>query len=89
MASAKAKQSFNTSSKWFSFFCHQQEVSHVFFWYALTANKQHHFGCTYQVFVKVLCRTNPKTSPKMALLFTASKAGLAKSVARQITTRSF
>lgn len=57
-------------------------------WYALITIKQHHFVCTSQVLVKVSCRTNPKTSPKTALLFTASKAGLAKRAARQVTKKS-
>jgi len=39
----------------------------MFCWYALTTHKQHHFGYTHQVFLKVLCRTNPKKHPRSGI----------------------
>lgn len=61
----------------------------MFCWYALTTNKQHHFGYTYQVFSNILWRTNPKNTPRAAFLSTTPKTGLTRSAAGQITTRSF
>lgn len=61
----------------------------MFCWYALTTNKWHHFAYTYQVLLKLSCRTNPKNTPGAAFLSITSKAGLARSAPGEITKRSF
>lgn len=90
MESVKVNQPFNTSSKWFSFFSATSgRFCTCFAGMHCPTNKQHYFGHTCQVFLKLSLRINPKNTPGAAFLSPTSKAGLARSAAGQITEKGF